>query len=536
MTTNLRLTVAWTTMATVCSGVIAQPVITGLDEDMPSRSGMVAILGDGFGQGPGSVEIGGLPALVSSWTEQRVVAYVPEAAALGEATLRLVTPFGEPVGTSLTVVDRQRQGRLLWMMRTDGRQPYYRPAQASDGTLYSHITGGLVYAVAPNGALKWIEHVDAWPYAPPATDDQGNVYLSTLDKIISLNTQGERNWELIDFAAQAVQVGATQGPDGQMYAAYDGGMGAVSMSTDGILDWFNPGNPPMFENGGTGAEVVFGPSTQGGPIDQMYIAMNRFSDAHIWAFSLDGQQKLAIPTGTNQADSQVAVAANGDLVISHFIAAGFGWVIEAFDPQSGQSKWRYDGDFISSLSAPVPGPDGTIYYQADSSKLEALDPVAQETIWAIRTGNPFGRPALSPDGTMLVLGGSYGLGEQSFVRAYDAANGRELWNVDLPIVEVRGVRWSPKHYPRFSADGRTVYVNASQLAGDSESAHSLLIAIDVFGCRVDLDGSGDVDLFDFLAFQNLFDAGDLAADFDGDGDLTIFDFLAFQNEFDIGCV
>ncbi|GIW73532.1 MAG: hypothetical protein KatS3mg103_0054 [Phycisphaerales bacterium] len=54
-------------------------------------------------------------------------------------------------------------------------------------------------------------------------------------------------------------------------------------------------------------------------------------------------------------------------------------------------------------------------------------------------------------------------------------------------------------------------------------------------CRADLDGDGQLSLFDFLAFQSLFDAGDLQADFDGDGQLTLFDFLAFQSEFDAGC-
>ena len=54
-------------------------------------------------------------------------------------------------------------------------------------------------------------------------------------------------------------------------------------------------------------------------------------------------------------------------------------------------------------------------------------------------------------------------------------------------------------------------------------------------CRADLDGDGQLTLFDFLEFQNLFDAGDPIADFDGDGDLTLFDFLEFQNEFDAGC-
>ena len=54
-------------------------------------------------------------------------------------------------------------------------------------------------------------------------------------------------------------------------------------------------------------------------------------------------------------------------------------------------------------------------------------------------------------------------------------------------------------------------------------------------CPADLDGDGELTIFDFLAFQNAFDAMDPVADFDGDGDFTIFDFLAFQNAFDAGC-
>ncbi|MEO1008719.1 MAG: TIGR03790 family protein [Planctomycetota bacterium] len=57
----------------------------------------------------------------------------------------------------------------------------------------------------------------------------------------------------------------------------------------------------------------------------------------------------------------------------------------------------------------------------------------------------------------------------------------------------------------------------------------------IVACPPDIDGDGSLTIFDFLAFQNLFDSGDLAADFDGDGSLTIFDFLAFQNAFDAGC-
>ncbi|MEQ9095660.1 MAG: GC-type dockerin domain-anchored protein [Phycisphaerales bacterium] len=54
-------------------------------------------------------------------------------------------------------------------------------------------------------------------------------------------------------------------------------------------------------------------------------------------------------------------------------------------------------------------------------------------------------------------------------------------------------------------------------------------------CYADFDGDGELTIFDFLAYQNAFDAGDLVADCDEDGSLTIFDFLCFQNGFDAGC-
>jgi len=50
----------------------------------------------------------------------------------------------------------------------------------------------------------------------------------------------------------------------------------------------------------------------------------------------------------------------------------------------------------------------------------------------------------------------------------------------------------------------------------------------------DLNADGVLDIFDFLAFQNAFDAGEALADFDGNCSLDIFDFLAFQNAFDAG--
>lgn len=54
-------------------------------------------------------------------------------------------------------------------------------------------------------------------------------------------------------------------------------------------------------------------------------------------------------------------------------------------------------------------------------------------------------------------------------------------------------------------------------------------------CLADLDGNAQLDVFDFIAFQNFFMDASPVADLDADGDLTLFDFLTFQNAFDAGC-
>jgi len=82
--------------------------------------------------------------------------------------------------------------------------------------------------------------------------------------------------------------------------------------------------------------------------------------------------------------------------------------------------------------------------------------------------------------------------------------------------------------------GRTAIVGAG--TNPSGQTEAFLAVLDPAPpCRVDLDGDGVPTIFDFLAFQTLFDAGDLRADFDGDGLLTIFDFLRYLDEFDDGC-
>jgi hypothetical protein len=54
-------------------------------------------------------------------------------------------------------------------------------------------------------------------------------------------------------------------------------------------------------------------------------------------------------------------------------------------------------------------------------------------------------------------------------------------------------------------------------------------------CYPDFTEDGVLDLFDFLAYVNTFNAGGPGADCDADGGLDLFDFLCFVNAFNVGC-
>jgi len=55
------------------------------------------------------------------------------------------------------------------------------------------------------------------------------------------------------------------------------------------------------------------------------------------------------------------------------------------------------------------------------------------------------------------------------------------------------------------------------------------------GCVADANGDGELNIFDFVAFQTLFAGGDNAADCNQDAQLNVLDFVCFQQAFAAGC-
>ncbi|GIW73629.1 MAG: hypothetical protein KatS3mg103_0151 [Phycisphaerales bacterium] len=122
-------------------------------------------------------------------------------------------------------------------------------------------------------------------------------------------------------------------------------------------------------------------------------------------------------------------------------------------------------------------------------------------------------------------------GPDATARFFDAA-GNLIGTETIVIDPDCAWRWNGWE---FSEPVTTIEVEGALFGGAFVQMDAMEMSEGVADCYADFDGSGSLDIFDFLAFQNAFDAGDLAADCDADGSLTLFDFLCFQNEFDAGC-
>ncbi len=180
------------------------------------------------------------------------------------------------------------------------------------------------------------------------------------------------------------------------------------------------------------------------------------------------------------------------------------------------SCWFMSNDFASPLDRPV-----RLSVQTDASlgdafipsgiELEVFDLIVTAVGW-----DPQLDSVDSDGGTVLRAGEAYWIVAES-----DYSAGRNpVWNWATGVNGYTAV---------------TEFGGGAWQAGGTGWTVGIVVEGETPTCRADIDGDGSLTIFDFLAFQNLFDAGDPAADFDGDGSLTLFDFLAFQNEFDGGC-
>jgi len=364
------------------------------------------------------------------------------------------------------------QGKVAWRYRVVANYISHRVDVGQDGTVYFNDSSGFLYALNPDGSLKWTYNGQgSGSEGPTIVGADGTIYFGTgsHSAIHAVNPDGTLKWKFEAKKSQGIIGGPGIGPDGNVYAVFDrpGRIGAVSLTPAGTLRWNSQGNPRVYEVGQVGRELVFG----GG---NLYFTTSYAGE--LWAFDLaTGHQRFALNIGSA---GQAAPADDGGVLVPTKVAPR----LNAISPK-GQLRWQFFGDEHNTtidLSAPDVGPDGHIYIDRNISELYALDPTPSVR-WvspSLLPAGPVPGPVVSPSNDVVLIGGQPTYGEPGLIQAFSPTDGAPLWQISIPK-ERDGTCAVPYARPRFTPSGTRAYIPMVQLCQAPKKYHSWLYAIDI---------------------------------------------------------
>ena len=269
---------------------------------------------------------------------------------------------------------------------------------AKDGTLYFGIEDARLYALKPDGTVKWITKVQAYQdqeditnmisYATPVVADDGTIYINTLGYyggysksnnfgfLWAINPDGSEKWryETGNFESGSgsmapwLRGSAAIGHEGTIYVVSDDGV-LHAVNPDGTLKW----KFLAYENKG-------------------------------WLRGLDGKPPVVGLDGT------IYFAAEGEFKL--FDLSKREARLFAINPD-GSLKWDFklvEGKLFASEYPPAIGPDGKIYVdngEGTATMLYAINPNGTKA-WEFPVGMlAASSPVVGADSTVYIGGWSY---------------------------------------------------------------------------------------------------------------------------------
>jgi hypothetical protein len=543
-----------TTLAlTLACGTARAQSIASVEPAAQARSARIVIKGGGFGAAMGTVTVGGVNAPVTQWADGQVNAYVPEAAALGAADV-VVRPAagGESNAAPVTVNARPAaQGRIQWKFQADDLYLMTQPAVGPDGTVY--VVGALshLYALTPDGGLKWVRN-NVGAFRAPSVAADGTVYITDINGLVTaVNPDGSTRWSYAGPAnAGTIWIGPNVGPDGNIYGVCQvnptigSNFGAFAVSPQGQLLWNTP-NFYNFRHMPYAWEVVFGrPATAGE--GKIFFAsgmgLPSEGDHGVHALETGGGEELWRQDGLGQ----VTVAADGNVYTK---GAGGNNHIGSYTP-GGQTRWTFSYTTLGAQPGSDLGvaPDGSCFMTTNTGpKFNAINGNGsfryQLTTWPWK----YTYPNVRPDGNVVVVQAAYqaSFGTPSQVRGLNPQNGASLWSVNL---DTQGeVLMAQVWAGEFRPDGAAIYVptTGNNYAIDPWCYLYAITTTDSgqppATCYANCDGSTAapvLNVADFTCFLSRFAAGDAWANCDQSTAapvLNVADFTCFLSGFAAGC-
>lgn len=267
-------------------------------------------------------------------------------------------------------------GTLKWRFDTEG-EVRTSPSIATDGTIYIGSYDGRIYAVRPDGKLKWSYDVGSKMDSSPALDSSGIVYIGAWNgRLYAMKPDGTIKWSF--DAGYHIRSSPVLDKQGNIYCATANGA-VFSVTTNGRLRWKEQ----------LGETTYSSPAP--GPDQRIYIGVG----ATLYAFSNQGKIAWKFPT-KDQIYAPPVVGSDGTVYIGSWDNSFY--AVNA----NGRLKWEFRTDGPIRAAAAVSS-DGTIYVGSYDQIFYALNPDGTQK-WAYTDAekkyDP--APAIAPDGTIYV--------------------------------------------------------------------------------------------------------------------------------------
>lgn len=265
------------------------------------------------------------------------------------------------------------------------------PAIGRDGSIYFGGIDRSIYALAPDGTIKWTAPTGGLiDTCSPAVADDGTVYAGSNDgTLYALNADGTRKWTKFFGAIAPASNSPALAPDGTIYLkAGDGFLYALD-PTNGATRWrFNVGATQSY------ASPTIAPD---GTIYQ------GSENGRLYAVNPNGTQKWRYPADATPLDdiyTAPAIDAAGNI---YFGVLNTGKLFSL--TSNGAARWEYAGASIGSSSSPALSPDGsTAYFGGYDRKLHAVNTNTGAARWTYPLGDEVraSSPAVDANGVVYI--------------------------------------------------------------------------------------------------------------------------------------
>ena len=226
------------------------------------------------------------------------------------------------------------------------------PARARDGTLYVGCTDGNLYAINPDGTIKWVYEggipiatTPAVYYSPDGENAQynGTVYVGLRNGlVIAIDASGDLKW--FNEAGHEVTTSLALAADGTIYVGVDDER-LVAILPDGRRRWSFPT---------IGRGELSGPAVAA---DGTIYFGTAGTDTRFYAVDTNGYAKW-VRKLSDRVTTPPAIGLDGTIYF------GADFALYALYP-NGDTKWRKWHDWVIR-SSPALGHERTIYFGADT--------------------------------------------------------------------------------------------------------------------------------------------------------------------------